>query len=532
MSSKAVIFWLLLAIALGVTAVVLLRHPATGANGTLGRSSVPDKPTRVTAGQKLLDFVPSQATGVTIVRPDGQREFIEKAPSGRSVLGSDAEWQLRLEGEPAERAWPLAGPQVQGMLRILAALPAVADPGSASDLGTGVTEVIVSTGDAEHRLRMAERSLAGATVAEVVSRLPGSPAGATPRTVRALIDAKVHDLFTNPGPRAWREQMVLAGLAGDASRVRLENAEQTIVLGKLDGRWSVREPVTAPAEPGTVGKLIGNLGRLRIVDFLDAGPPATGTGLDAPVARLVVEVDRRTIPDGSTEPVVTTTSCDIAIGAASDAGHSRLFARIADKRVVLVEARGLSEISMAAHTYIWPHPSRQNPADVGTIVLDPAGAKAAGAGRAFKRSLSRWSQIKPDGTEVALVDKELRDVESLLTFLTGGEKGAFTSGPATPATDPNPPKISIDAPSGLQVVGKVSLLSLAGEEIESIELGITRPDAVVFRSGAVYREFSAARVPALLMEVVQSGVPTAATPPPPRVAMPPSAGVPANEPSK
>ncbi|MBY0261893.1 MAG: hypothetical protein K2Q20_06095, partial [Phycisphaerales bacterium] len=80
MSSKAVIFWLLLAIALGITAVVLLRQPATGANGTLGRSSVPDKPTRVTAGQKLLDFVPSQATGVTVVRPDGNREFIERAP--------------------------------------------------------------------------------------------------------------------------------------------------------------------------------------------------------------------------------------------------------------------------------------------------------------------------------------------------------------------------------------------------------------------------------------------------------------------
>jgi|GEM_PF-1569853 len=501
MSSKAVVFWLLLAVALGVTAVVLLRQPVASVPS-------PEKPVRVVARQRLMEFVPSQATGVTIIRPDGKREYIERAPGGRSILGSDAEWQLRLGDESADRAWPLAGPQVQSMLRILAGLSAVADPGESSGLGSGVTEVVISTGDAEHRLRMAERALAGLCVAEVVSRGPGG-AGGSRTTVRALIDAKVLELFTNPGPRAWREQMVLAGLAGEASRVRLENADQTIVLGKLDGRWSVREPVTAPAEPGAVGKLMGNLGRLRIVDFLDDGPPSGATGLDAPVARLVVEVDRRTIPDGSTEPVVNTTACDIAIGAASDAGHSRLFARIADKRVVLVEARGLSEISMAAHTYIWPHASRQNPADVGTIVLDPAGVKGSGAGRAFKRTLSRWSQIKADGGEIVLVDKDLRDVESLLTFLTGGEKSAFTSGPTTPATDPNPPKISIEAPANLRVVGKVSLLSLAGEEIESIEVGLTRPDSVVLRSGAVYREFNAARVPGLLMEVVQTGVPTA-----------------------
>jgi hypothetical protein len=519
MSSKAVIVWLLLAIAMGVAALVLLRTPA--APGPSRPTPSPQTQRTIVRNDRLMDFAASQVTSITIARPDGRREIIERAPQGRSILGSDAEWQLRLVPAPSAAdaqtppgpppaPWPLNGPQVLATLRILAELTAVAAPAGGSQIGPGPTDLFIATTLGERRIRLAARTLAGSCLAEV----SGSPAGAG----LALIDAKVQELFTSPGPTAWREPLPLAGLAADASRVILDNPDQRLVLARVDGRWSVREPVPAPADSGAVSRLLAQLGRIRIVDFLDQPASDLPTGLDKPVASLAVEVDRRSFEPGATEPTISTLRCLLTIGAAADAGHARLFASITSgdfSRTVLVEARGLAEISMAAGAYIWPHPSRQNPSDVGSIVLDAHGDKSLTASRAFKRSLDRWSQLRSDGTELALADTDLREVDVLLGFLTGGEQGAFVSGSAAPGGSPAPgPRILLAPPEGLRVVGRVTLLSVGGGELETMELARTPADMLVIRTGDVYREYPPAKVPALLMLVARTGIPVPASPAP------------------
>jgi hypothetical protein len=56
----------------------------------------------------------------------------------------------------------------------------------------------------------------------------------------------------------------------------------------VQGRWGLREPVQEVAEPEAVSKLLGVLGNILVMDFLDTGPPEH-TGLDKPIAELTIE---------------------------------------------------------------------------------------------------------------------------------------------------------------------------------------------------------------------------------------------------
>lgn len=512
MSTKAVIVWLALAIVLGGVALFLLSvQPGVPATTDLSQ------------GQGLFSFQASQVEAIRVLRPDGSQEILESTraggrspkPESDTAIGLDSEWVLRLVPGVAGAAaqapvgaptpWPVPSAQVQSLLRILADLKSVGTPPPDAALGSGTTVEFQLSGGATCTFRLAERTLAGTCLATSTCPPPaatGAPAPRTPSTTdaRALVDAKIHDLFNSPGPPGWREQAFLAGWAPQASRIRLENPRQTLALGKIDGRWSLREPAAAPADPAAIQKLLGELSRVRIVDFLDQGVGDVATGLDAPVARLVIEQDVRSIPAGSTEPRVETSRCTIVVGTAADAAATRLFASIDGSRTVLLESEALANLSMDPVAYLWPHPTRLVPADIGMLVLSRD--TPSHPGTVLRRTAGKWVRVNTDGAESVLVEADLKGVEDLLTFLTG---------PARPAADDRP-VLALEAPEGYRIAARISIRSAGNDALENLELGPSGADRYTVRTGAVYRTYPAAKLPAIIADLLKNAPAVAPAP--------------------
>jgi hypothetical protein len=518
MSTKAVIIWLALAVILGGVALALLNV-----------SSVPVASPDLEQGRGLFDFQPTQVEAVRVIRADGREEILERTPAQAmtsdpaSAIGADSEWRLRIVPSAGPRLntpqsasiapWPVPSAQVQSLLRILADLKSVGTAPKDAVLGAGAKIEFVLKGGSTCTLALAERTLAGTCFATTSCPAP-SPSSSAKATSdspgRALVDAKIHDLFNNPGPLGWREQTFLASFAPQASRIRLENPRQTLALGKIDGRWSLREPVTAPADPGAMQKLLADLARVRIVDFLDSGTADATTGLDSPVARLVIEQDTRSIAPGASEPTVSSTRCTIVVGTAADASAARLFATIDSSRTVLLDSQALANLSMDPVSYLWPHPTRLAPADIGMIVLTRETPNDPGT--AFRRNAGKWMRLSAEGAESPLVDKDLAEVEALLTFLTGPSGPTGTSKPNAPGGGDERPVMTIEAPEGYRVAGKISIRSLGGDALENLELGPSAPGSITIRTGSVYRTYPEARIPAILLEHLHNALAAAPAP--------------------
>ncbi len=481
MSTKAVLIALLIAVVLGIAAIVLLRRPPAA---TAGDS--------VAIGSRLLSFTPGEVESVTVSRPDSPREMVEKAPAGKSILGADADWQLRIDpasGAAALTPWPLESAKFQSLLRILSETRADALPAAGADLGKPTRVEVHLTQGRTLILSLAERTLAGLGLIEVQESAGKSP----PR--RAMAKDQLHNVFTNPGPTAWRERFPAAGIAPDASRIRLTNNARTLLLAKRDGKWRLQEPTVAPADDAAVQRLQAILQRVGILDFLDTGQPTgAAAGTDKPTATVTIEADRRTIETGKSEPKITTDTLTLSIGNAADTAITKLFAFVNKDRIVLLDARSTTEIVTDPAVFCWAHPIRVQPQDVGSIAISLTNPVAGStAARTIKRSGLRWSQLMPDQSEAPLAPKDQLDAEAVVTFLTGGDAAA-NSKQAAPKSRA---AISLEPPKDYHTIGSIVVASLSGQTLETLELG-TVDKTVVIRTGSVYRAYSASECPTLI----------------------------------
>lgn len=523
MSTKAVLAWLGLAIALGVVAIVLLRPPSPA-------SASPTSDV-IALGNRLFTFAPSSVQSVRVAHPDGSVEVIDRASastqSAARGIGSDAEWFVRSwnassasspppdgAGAGIDEAWPVVGSNMQGLLRKLVEVEAIALASASSQLGERPTIVTLTLRDTTQvTLRLAERTMAGSGLVEIVQGGPattGGPGSSAPalRTRRAIVDDELHRVFREPGPLAWRERAPLSGVALDASRIHFENARQRLVLAKLNGQWSVREPISAPADPAIVQRVLGQLTALSIEEFLDAGAPGQGTGLENAAARLTVESDRRLPSPDSAEPTTVTAKVELSVGGPADAGSKRMFASIDGARLVLLDAGKLADISMNAAGYIWPFATRTSSSDVGGVTL--IGTEES-ARLVLKRTLNRWSRVAASGQEEMLAEQELKDADALVWFLTGAERSnpgsvaQSTSGtPGAPGTGVKP-IIEVTPPESWRTLGTIELRNLSGGPTDTIEIGTSMPGTLSLRSGEVYRRYPLNRVPPILAQLFERG---------------------------
>jgi hypothetical protein len=496
MSSKSTIIWLLVAVILGAAALLLLRSPG-------GRNSTA---TAILAiGDRPIQIDPTKLKSIAITSGDGGTEQIDRGAAG------EAEWTMLVRpagavDSGARPAWPVPASRVQALLRHLNDVQVRATAEKDASLGSRLMTVTVTRSDGGPVvLRLAEQSVAGKALIEVED--PARTAAGKPATVRALVDDTIHLLFRDHAAREWRDRTALYGAGLDASRINLENDKGvTLALGKVEGAWSVREPMSAPGDPSAVQRLLSAVIGVQIVDFLDQGVPAASTRLDKPIAKLVIETDRREPAPSPDQPgAIVADSHQLEIGGAADAGGTRLFARVDGERTVVIDARAVAELKLEPGLYVWPFPTRLNPADIGTIAIERADPNAAVPGSVYRRSLERWKQIRADGQEVLLAETDSRPVTALLGFLCGPSGPTPPPAPGTPPLGPT--AITAAAPEGLRSLGRITLLSLSGAPLDTLEIGAAKPGSVIVRTGPIYRTFSLDRAPSLIVEFTQTMTP-------------------------
>ncbi len=513
--------WLLVAIVLGGAAFLLLRGPGSGPAGTpTGKGAA------LAVGARLLDLTPAGVNAIRVEHADGSVESLSLGlPAGvQGGDGTGVAWTMRVRpagaaADPAVR-WPVVSSRVQALLRHLndirvRALPAGgavnADP-RADVVTIECSEPAGTYGaDVSSRtivLRLGSQSVAGKATIEVEERF--EPAGnSRPAASSAVVDDVIHLLFRGNAPREWRDRAALPAAGLDASRIIMSNDKGVkLALGRVDGAWGVREPIVAPADPAVVQRLLGAVTAVQIVDFLDQGVTEASARLDRPAATVVLETDR----PGRNAPGTTVDTCKLEIGGAADAAGTRLFARIDDERTVVIDARAVADLKLEPTLYVWPFPLRLNAADIGTIVLERSAARPtppdSESGIVFRRDLQWWKQILSTGQEVRLSEAETRPVQALLGFLCGPAPGAAEVGGSAGAPA-GPLSIAAAAPEGLRPWGRISLLSLAGAPLDSLEVSgqDAKPGTVTIRTGSIYRTYGLDRVPSLVSNLLSAAQP-------------------------
>jgi hypothetical protein len=194
------------------------------------------------------------------------------------------------------------------------------------------------------------------------------------------------------------------------SRAMLRSAGGTALsLGRVQGRWALREPVAEVAEPEAVAKLFGALSGVRIIDFLD--PAAQGGAVTAveeagfapgeePAAVLVLESDLRDAGDAS-----SVLRRVLEVGRTADLAGRNVYARVrhevhrggnADvvfERLVVVSGEQLAGIAMDPAAYISRRSFASPPSEVGGVVL-----KDGEEVRRYERTLDGWQAVTAAGS--------------------------------------------------------------------------------------------------------------------------------------
>ncbi len=448
----------------GVIVALLVALLLTGAAMLLGGRGKAPAPTG-----PLLGLDPARVVEVRLTRADGRFEAVRKGTASGT-------WDVVLGGTGAERAWPADPARMRAALRILSTLEAADRPVDAK-VESGAPEVRIGLDDGTSRaMRVSSRTLGGHVLIEV-SGVPSSP-----RARGAWVGSDVGAMLSQTGPREWRDHSAMPGIGPDASRITLKGEKGTLSLARVQGKWGLRQPVQEAADPEAVGRLLAVLGNIAVTDFLDDGPPDR-TGLDKPIAELTIESDQR-----DEAGKLQTTSRTLRVGQQADIAGKTVFAAVPTAgdpagRTVIVSAEGLSGLTTDAAAYISRRSIQAAPADIGYLVVTPAG----GSPRQFQRELEGWASVDPAGSTTPCTKADadaIAGVINLLTQLPADAVEVSSSWPAAWGQQPTQPIALIDCLSaGHTPVGRVGVFSAPPD-------GKTKVSPVVVMSGKAWRRYA------------------------------------------
>jgi hypothetical protein len=428
----------------------------------------------------LLRFDPARTVEVRITAPDGAFQAIQRLPSS-------GEWDVVIAGPGGEVTgrWPAAPTQVRAALRILSTLEPMrsADPGAALGPDAHIVGVKQDNG-VSSELQLAARGLAGSVLAKA-----GGRAG--------MVGADVAAMLIASGPREWRDRSVLPAFGPDVSRITVRGQSGTVALARVQGRWGLREPIQAPAEAESVGKLLAMLGNVNITDFLDRGPPPD-TGLDSPVAELVIESDSR--PEGGGP--VTTLRRGLRVGRQADMGGKTVFVAIdrpgGEPRIVAVTAESLASIHTEPAFYVSRRSIEAPAVEVGRAAVVFGAAPYPGSDASIPelpvrgpleltRGVSGWQT--PSGAAALRADAE--GVKALLDLLGSASAEA----------------VLLEAPAHALRIGSVDLKTIGDTPLGTVEIGmVVEPVEGRARAGRVFTKIG----PVFRVYSQESGQPVAA----------------------
>lgn len=522
MSTKAVIIALLVALVLGVGAYVALQPAPKPA----------PKADVFVAGEEVLPVEVGRVASIEIEAPDGSLETITREQGGGYSL------VVSRQGARGP-AWPLEDGRVTSLLRVLAGARSLDSPDEQAAMDSDASRVTIrqDNGKVLHML-LSGRTLTGRGLLKVVegsagdSMNLGSLRDASGKL--AYVEDQIHRAFRQPGPRAWRSTVVMASMGPEVSRIRMTNNDLTMRLARLEGKWTLREPVAAPADPARIARLIGTLGALRITSFMDE-PKATTpgndvTGLESPLAVIVGETDRRVLSTDPAKPddvTVRTETTELLIGNPADTeGQTRYASLGKGGPVVVISGAGLVRELFDPVEYVSRRAVQTASMDIGMIVLEPVAASALSTAsatstpqappapveaapgvapaepspgavaapspalptRVFRRDLDKWKEVAKE-TEVSLDDTMSKAMGDFLKFITTEEAAS----------------VAFQAPAIWSEQGQLLVGSIAGTPLETVVIGATDGANLGIRTtgldgtGSVYRWYPREKVPPMLM---------------------------------
>lgn len=480
MSSKAIGFFVVVALGLVVAAVVLSRQggPAPGTSG-----ASPGGASQTSASRPW--FEPGAVASITLSGEGRPAHRVERASSGGwSFRSGTVEWPAAVPDAATSALASLA----QALMTSPSTPPPASQPGDRTlAIGLRGGEII--------ELRISAAALGG--MVPVLAR-DGS------RESAYLIDAALVSPLTDPGPSGWRLPAALPGVA-DASRITITDPAASLTLAKLEGKWDLRRPISARASQQAVATLLSALSAIRAARFEDgatAGPAAYG--LVNPRIVIQTEADERTASaDGSV--AINIRSRSLFVGGPADPKGDMVFVSPDPEgsMVMVVPAAAITALSTAPRNYLAPTATGVLPADVfmASIRDAEAAAGAAGSERAYRRDSERWIRIGAGGDRAPA---DTGDVLALLEF--------FSQRPGVP--DP------ADATDEIRILRRVELFDSEGDALEILGVGYTPEGILAVRGASTVVTYSGVAPPELLYLPDFATLPAAPGKPAPVIAQP------------
>jgi hypothetical protein len=373
MSKSGVLIWLVIALVLGGGALWVLRKPPPSPGALRG-------PVLAAPMARITELA---------VKPGGS--------ASQRVTRDAASGEWFLSGGDQGSTWPVQIGNIQTALRMLCTLEGRDAEASAEPPGPGDPEVRLTLDDGTAwTLWLAPRGLGGERLARIQP-----PEGAPARTV--LVEGSLFDALLETGPAAWRIPIAFSDLATEADGITLAAIKGRIVLGRVAGRWALREPVAAPADDASVQALLKNLSAVHIARFLDGPPDPAAAHFDVPVATAMLSSERRAPVGDGFETFMTTRT--LTVGGPASIDGKELYARVdrvasrssgpepaPSTTFVTIGRESVQAISMDATAYLTAAAVPVPSGEVGSIAISGPGITGG-----FTRSIDGWGPDAPPG---------------------------------------------------------------------------------------------------------------------------------------
>lgn len=493
MSSKTVVFALIAAIVLAVVFMAITQWNALSPKPGSGNA------TTFAIGDRLVNASASEITKITV--GDGVPSDVVSRSEG-----SDA-WTVQV----GKTTWPADEARVRAALALITDARSVGAVDPQTELNTDPIPVVLKTAEGGRiELRMNRATLGGQGLVQVTAITGSQPdpkTGVPTSRISskfAMVSDQLVKMFAPGSTKEWRRRTVLPGVSSTASRVRLVGGAGSVALGKVQGQWSVTEPVAGAADPKAIATLLGAFEALSIAKFFDEEvPTAVRESLESPQIRVIIDSDQR-VMDGD-KPGVKTTSTELRIGHAADPQGKTLTATMdGGATAFTIDTARTSSIVVDATRYLSGFASTVKSADVGELIITATtmgegSTPATASTQAFKRTNDGWVEVRVASGSVAagevLQTKDrVEQIRGVLDFVS-----------AFPCQS-----VKIETPAGYTLVGSITLKSPAGSLLDEMELGQAPGANVIVRSGGVYRGYST--LPALVTGLVPKLVSPVAAP--------------------
>jgi hypothetical protein len=139
-------------------------------------------------------------------------------------------------------------------------------------------EIKLKSGE-EHRVSLGEKDFSGLSVYALLDEAPG--VALLPASILTSSDKSVDDL---------RDRSVLGLSQFDISSLSLKNENGQIELGKDDGKWAIKSPMSIAADETEVSSLLSEVSSAKATDFVADTDPAK-YGLDKPKITLTAKLN-------------------------------------------------------------------------------------------------------------------------------------------------------------------------------------------------------------------------------------------------